>query len=207
MRLRFTSLQTRPTTMTTIPYAHTTRPDTGTTNARLGMWLFLASDAMLMASLFSGYVLLRSGADRVPSLPLSWIRLLIEGLCLLSVVLLVRPGLIGRSALAAAGVFVRDMQRMLWVAEAHALLCALLLTLDLLWSGARPRDHVVIASWFVLVAAHLVHVLAGVVATIWVADRIDLADAPRSIARLGALRLYWSMVFAIWLALVVVYAL
>ena len=49
-----------------IPYAIHARPDTGVYNAKMGIWLFLASEVMLFGALFSGYVLLRVGADRWP---------------------------------------------------------------------------------------------------------------------------------------------
>jgi heme/copper-type cytochrome/quinol oxidase subunit 3 len=37
--------------MSTIRWTYEARPDTRTTNVRVGMWLFLASEAMLFASL------------------------------------------------------------------------------------------------------------------------------------------------------------
>ncbi len=46
-----------------IPYEIQARPDTGLYNAKLGIWLFLASEVMLFGGLFSGYVFLRMGAD------------------------------------------------------------------------------------------------------------------------------------------------
>jgi len=46
-----------------IPYTVKPRPDTGLYNAKLGIWLFLASEVMLFGALFSSYVLLRVGAD------------------------------------------------------------------------------------------------------------------------------------------------
>lgn len=45
-----------------IPYTIQPRPDTGTYNAKIGMWLFLASEVMLFGGLFSSYILLRVGA-------------------------------------------------------------------------------------------------------------------------------------------------
>jgi cytochrome c oxidase subunit 3 len=45
-----------------IPYNVQPRPDTGVYNAKLGMWLFLASEVMLFGGLFSSYILLRVGA-------------------------------------------------------------------------------------------------------------------------------------------------
>ncbi len=38
------------------------RPDTGLYNAKVGIWLFLASEVMLFGALFSSYILLRVGA-------------------------------------------------------------------------------------------------------------------------------------------------
>lgn len=45
-----------------IPYTSQPRPDTGIYNAKVGIWLFLASEVMLFGALFSSYILLRVGA-------------------------------------------------------------------------------------------------------------------------------------------------
>ena len=45
-----------------IPYTVKPRPDTGLYNAKVGIWLFLASEVMLFGALFSAYILLRVGA-------------------------------------------------------------------------------------------------------------------------------------------------
>lgn len=45
-----------------IPYTSQARPDTGIYNAKVGIWLFLASEVMLFGALFSAYILLRVGA-------------------------------------------------------------------------------------------------------------------------------------------------
>jgi cytochrome c oxidase subunit 3 len=46
-----------------IPFVAKPRPDTGLYNAKVGIWLFLASEVMLFGALFSAYILLRIGAD------------------------------------------------------------------------------------------------------------------------------------------------
>ncbi len=46
-----------------IPYAVKPRADTGLYNAKLGIWLFLASEVMLFGALFSSYILLRVNAE------------------------------------------------------------------------------------------------------------------------------------------------
>src|SRR3954453_9037695 len=45
-----------------IPYTSHAREDTGLYNAKVGIWLFLASEVMLFGALFSSYILLRVGA-------------------------------------------------------------------------------------------------------------------------------------------------
>ncbi len=50
-----------------IPYETTARPDTGLWNAKIGIWLFLASEVMLFGGLFSSYIFLR-----LDSLPGHW---------------------------------------------------------------------------------------------------------------------------------------
>ena len=49
-----------------IPYTVEVRPDTGLSNGKFGVWLFLASEVMLFAALFSSYILLRVGSVEWP---------------------------------------------------------------------------------------------------------------------------------------------
>ncbi|MBI4659643.1 MAG: cytochrome c oxidase subunit 3 [Verrucomicrobia bacterium] len=51
-----------------IPYVAQPRQDTGLYNAKVGIWLFLASEVMLFGALFSSYIILRVGAA-----PGSWV--------------------------------------------------------------------------------------------------------------------------------------
>lgn len=55
-----------------IPYEVTPRRDTGLYNAKLGVWLFLASEVMLFGGLFSGYVFLRMGVQEGVDNPWPW---------------------------------------------------------------------------------------------------------------------------------------
>src|SRR6187401_2222939 len=49
-----------------IPYTFAERRDTGLTNGKIGIWLFLASEVMLFGALFATYILLRTGAPSWP---------------------------------------------------------------------------------------------------------------------------------------------
>lgn len=55
-----------------IPYEVTPRRDTGLYNAKLGVWLFLASEVMLFGGLFSAYVFLRVGVQDGVDNPWPW---------------------------------------------------------------------------------------------------------------------------------------
>ncbi len=55
-----------------IPYEVTPRRDTGLYNAKLGIWLFLASEVMLFGGLFSAYVFLRFGVQDGVDNPWPW---------------------------------------------------------------------------------------------------------------------------------------
>ncbi|MBL9157876.1 MAG: cytochrome c oxidase subunit 3 [Verrucomicrobiales bacterium] len=55
-----------------IPYEVTPRRDTGLYNAKLGVWLFLASEVMLFGGLFSAYVFLRLGVQEGVDNPWPW---------------------------------------------------------------------------------------------------------------------------------------
>src|SRR3954454_14626166 len=55
-----------------IPYTVEPRPDTGLYNAKLGIWLFLASEVMLFGALFSSLILLRTMSA---SWPRGWLEL------------------------------------------------------------------------------------------------------------------------------------
>ena len=46
-----------------IPYTVKARPDTGLWNAKIAIWLFLASEVMLFGGLFSAYIFLRVASD------------------------------------------------------------------------------------------------------------------------------------------------
>ena len=50
-----------------IPYTVEPRPDTGLTNGKIAIWLFLASEVMLFGALFASYIMLRVGAETWPA--------------------------------------------------------------------------------------------------------------------------------------------
>lgn len=87
-----------------IPYTVQPRPDTGVYNAKVGMWLFLASEVMLFGGLFSAYILLRVGAPE-GSWPRGWLHV---GLGTLNTILLALSAITTLMAWAACKVRMFD---------------------------------------------------------------------------------------------------
>jgi heme/copper-type cytochrome/quinol oxidase subunit 3 len=180
-----------------VPWTFIERPDTRTTNVRLGIWLFLASEAMFFGSLFSAYVLLRAGGatwgsaaidDRAAALVNTGI-LLAASLALHPVIRLARTPALAVSAMLAA-VFLAFK-----LADYDAKLSA----------GLVPAANVLLASWFVLTAVHALHVAAGIVANAWVALASRRVAPAHAAARMQALRLYWYFVDLVWIGIVIAY--
>ena len=165
------------------------RPDTGTSAARLGLWLFLASEIMFFASLFSGYVMLRAGATQWPER--------LAGFPWLETVLLV-----GASAAFGATRF-----RLI---ASHALALTFVVIkiatdASMMSKGLLPAADIMLASWYTLTWVHACHVLAGAVWTGWLAGPsfgMSDDDKERWSARVEATRRYWLFVDFVWLVLV-----
>ena len=169
--------------------AHLSRSDTGTTAARLGIWLFLASEAMFFASLFSGYVMLRAGAVTWPDR--------LQGFPVLETLLLV----------GASAAFGKSRFRLI---ASHALgltfvVIKLATDASTISNGAAPATNVMLASWYTLTWVHAFHVFAGAVFTGWLAGpsfRMAEEDRDRWAARIDATRKYWLFVDLVWLVIV-----
>jgi heme/copper-type cytochrome/quinol oxidase subunit 3 len=153
---------------------------------RLGIWLFLASEAMPFASLFAAYVLLRTGSPWWPEA---------SGVFDLSSVAVMTILLFASTALLAI-----DSEKSWRLRLAGASLLAIsFVALKLveynakIESGSTPSTNLLLASWFVLTGVHAAHVLGGVAANVWVAA----GDVNRP--RMSALRLYWYFVDVVWL--------
>jgi cytochrome c oxidase subunit 1 len=166
------------------------RQDTGTSTAKLGMWLFLASEAMLFASLFSGYIMLRAGAYewQRPFSGFPWVETLL---------------LVGASAAFGA------KRSQLVLSNALSLTFVVIKILNdvtLIGQGITPATNLVWACWFTLTGVHTFHVLAGSVFTGWLGGPsfAMAADEPeRWHARIVATRRYWLFVDFIWLLIVI----
>jgi cytochrome c oxidase subunit 1 len=182
-----------------VPWTFTPRPDTRTTNVRMGIWLFLSSEAMLFGSLFSAYVLLRTGAIAWPpgnELIGTTEAVLMTALLAMSTVAV---------QLARRSVATTSRARLLlYVAGGIAAVFVLMKIVSygqLLAAGRHPTSHLAYAIWFVLTGVHALHVAGGVCANLWAARSVGRLDSAHAPERLHALGLYWMFVDVIWIAI------
>jgi heme/copper-type cytochrome/quinol oxidase subunit 3 len=188
----------------TVPYSASVRPDTGLTNATLGMWLFLASEVMLFGGLFSAYVLLRMGSPEWPA-----------GREILSFPLgLANTGILLTSSLTMA-MAVRSLRRkdveQYWLFMGFTVLLALsfVFVKALEWGekielGMLPSTSMFLALYFTLTGVHALHVLGGFVANAYLlASGFTLwsRDPERLTSRVAAAGLYWQFVDVVWIGI------
>ena len=187
-----------------VPYTVERRPDTGINNVKLGVWLFLASEAMLFGGLFSAYFTLRADAT-------SWTPLISHRpIAFLNTALLLIAG-----AAFAAGI--REARNRNVARFRASTIAALILAGGFLVlkgveysraasDGMWPRTSTEAGVYYLLTGVHALHVLGGMLVTLWLVLTTRAtwsADAPRVINRLEATAMYWYFVDVVWLILVV----
>jgi cytochrome c oxidase subunit I len=189
-----------------LPWTYERRPDTRTTNVRMGIWLFLSSEAMLFGSLFSAYVLLRTGArswsaasawTNVPELVLLTALLAIATICL-------RMSIMGQAHSVAGSA--RGTQILVGASTLAALAFLVIKAADytsIRNAGLHPADDLALACWFVLTGMHWLHVAGGAAANVWFLRSLARIAPQHASERMHALRVYWIFVDVIWVAILV----
>ena len=175
--------------MIAVPWTYEQRPDTRVTNVRLAVWLFLASEAMFFGSLFSAYVLVRTGAETWPDASLLRLdRVVIPTILLLIAVWCSRT-------------------RMELTTLAGSAFVAIKLAdfIGMLRGDQHPASSMLLACWFVLAGLHWLHVAGGVVATVWVRQSKRTIPAAHFSERAHAIWLYWCFVDVVWIAILVAF--
>lgn len=187
-----------------IPYTTDVRPDTGLTNPKLGIWLFLASEVMLFGSLFSSYALLRSGApfwpeqSAVVSVPLAT----------LNTVILISSSV--TMVLAWAALKARRIDRYRVFMGLTLLLGAAFLVVkaveygDKFAHGLVPATDNFLALYFTMTGVHAIHVIGGMIVNGFLLGpgaRMWHRDPARFTNRVEVAGIYWHFVDVVWIFL------
>jgi cytochrome c oxidase subunit 3 len=187
-----------------VPYAVDTRPDTGLTNGKLGMWLFLASEVMLFGGLFSSYVILRTGALDWPTHGLN-----VWTASVNTVVLLASSVTISRAWTA-----LKDRR---WDSHRRFLMLTALLAVVFLGIKAFeyaehlsrrefPSVNNALAMYFTLTGFHALHILGGLLVMLYLLGpgaRLYQTNPLLFTHRVENTGLYWHFVDMVWLCLFV----
>ena len=191
--------------METIPYTIEVREDTGLYNAKLGIWLFLASEIMLFGALFATYIVLRLGA-------LDWPR----GNSILSVPIgAFNTVVLITSSVTMVFAWLSLKERNLGkykLCMGFTILLAILFFVVKLFLEYIPKFHhhlypsnsTFLAIYFVLTGLHALHVLGGVVANAYFwgpGARMWQSEPERFTNRIEIAGLYWHFVDLIWIFL------
>ena len=186
-----------------IPYTVEERPDTGLTNGKLGIWLFLASEVMLFGALFSTYIILRVGAPEWPHGELNvWLGMVNTFILIGSSVTMV---------MAWASLKMNDWGK-------HRALSAR----DVPAVGRLPRQQVLrvrgalgatascrrqstfLAIYFTLTGLHGIHILGGMVVMVYFLGpgaKLYKKNPEQFTNRIEYTGLYWHFVDLVWIFL------
>ena len=187
-----------------IPYTVEARPDTGLTNGKLGIWLFLASEVMLFGALFASYVMLRVGAEHWPpgstylNIPLAT----------LNTVILISSSV--TMVLAWASLARNDFKKFR-VFMAITILCGFgFLIVKYFEYSAKfhhelyPSTNTFLAIYFTLTGLHMLHVIGGMAvnsylwgpgSALWKTDPVHFTN------RVENSGLFWHFVDLVWIFL------
>ena len=187
-----------------IPYTVEARPDTGLYNAKLGVWLFLASEVMLFGALFSALILLRTGATSWPhgyevlNVPLATINTMVLITSSVSMVM--------SWAALRLGDFGKYRK---WMGLTF-LLGLVFMVIKTMEYAAKFEHHLYpshdnfMATYFTLTGLHGLHVLGGMIVIAYLLGpgaKMWKSEPERFTNRIEVVGLYWHFVDLVWIFL------
>ena len=190
-----------------IPYIVDERPDTGLTNVKLGIWLFLASEVMLFGGLFSAYIFLRLAAP--PGDFAHWASELSVPLATVNTLVLISSSV--TMIMAWASLKLKDFSKYKMY-MGITLLCSLIFLVIKYFEytgkfhhGIYPSSSTFMAIYFTLTGLHGLHIIGGMIVMIyfWLPVGYKMWEKqPEHFAnRVEVLGLYWHFVDLVWIFL------
>lgn len=187
-----------------IPYTTEVRPDTGLTNPKLGIWLFLASEVMLFGSLFSSYALLRIGAASWPDQS----SVLNVPLATLNTVILISSSV--TMVLAWAALKGQRLDRyklymgLTFLAGVGFLVVKTIEYREKFEHGLFPSTNNFLGLYFTMTGLHAIHVIGGMIVNAYFlgpGTRMWKTDPERFTNRIEVAGIYWHFVDLVWIFL------
>ena len=191
--------------MIEIPYNVKPREETGLYNAKLGIWLFLASEIMLFGGLFSAYILLRVGSPVWP--PSGETHLNIPLATLNTFNLILSSWTIVKSWVALKENNIKDFKMFMGI----TLLCSMLFLVIKYFEYSAKFHHGIFPStdnffgiYFTLTGLHGLHVIGGLIVNYYhwgPGLKMWETEPERFTNRIEIAGLYWHFVDLVWIFL------
>ena len=187
-----------------IPYIDEPHPVTGVTNAKLGIWLFLASEVMLFGALFSTYIILRGGSTDWPH---GW-EVLNVPLATLNTVMLITSSI--TMVLSWAALKMKDIGKFrIYLGITILLSVAFLVVKAFEYEhkfhlGNYPSKSTFYAIYFTITGLHGLHILGGIVVNLYLlgpGSKMWKTEPERFTGRIECAGLYWHFVDLVWIFL------
>ncbi len=187
-----------------IPYTIEERPDTGLYNAKLGIWLFLASEVMLFGALFSSLILLRTSA---PYWPHGYEKLNVP-LATLNTMVLITSSV--TMVMSWASLRLKEFGKYRLYMSATFLLGLVFMVVKAFEYGAKfshglyPSIDNFYATYFTMTGLHGLHVLGGMIVIAYLLGpgaRMWKRQPERFTNRVEIVGLYWHFVDLVWIFL------
>jgi heme/copper-type cytochrome/quinol oxidase subunit 3 len=185
-----------------IPYTIKARPDTGLFNAKLGIWLFLASEVMLFGALFSSYILLRIGSVEWPH------HVLDVPLATVNTAVLITSSI--TMVMSWASLMMKDFKKFRLYMGATVLLGFGFLIIKYFeythhfHSGELPSHSTFFAIYFTMTGLHGLHVIGGMIVNSYFwgpGSKMWKTEPDRFTNRIEVAGLYWHFVDLVWIFL------
>lgn len=187
-----------------IPYTVEARPDTGLYNAKLGIWLFLASEVMLFGALFSTLIILRTGAAEWPH----GYKLLNVPLATLNTMVLISSSV--SMVLAWAALRLNDFGKFrIWLGTTFGLGCVFLVIKAIEYGSKFSHHHYpstdnFYATYFTMTGLHGLHVVGGMIVFAYFlgpGSKMWKTKPEQFTNRIEVVGLYWHFVDLVWIFL------
>ncbi len=185
-----------------IPYIVEERPDSGMTNGKFGIWLFLASEVMLFGALFSTYIILRQGSVEWPHGELNiWLGMANTFILIASSVTMV---------LSWANLKMGNFSKGRMLLLATFILAGVFLVnkyfeyADHFARGEGPWHSTFLAIYFTLTGLHGLHIIGGMVVMAYLLGpgaKMWARNPGQYTGRIDYTGLYWHFVDLVWIFL------
>ncbi len=185
-----------------IPYTVTARQDSGLFNAKMGVWLFLASEVMLFGALFTTYILLRIGAPEWPhgelDIPLATVN---TAVLISSSITMV---------MAWASLMMKDFKKYkMYIGLTFLAGVAFLIIKGFEYGhhisvGEVPSTSTFYAIYYTMTGLHGLHVIGGMIVNgyFWgPGSKMWKTEPERFTNRIEVAGLYWHFVDLVWIFL------